>query len=131
MHYLGRSTFAQEGFLSGVEGWYVDRDPQIRQNSRLRSGLRGPAAPDKQGLFLTLSRGILGVEDTRLASIKVAIDDSAKDFVRKTAERKNATEIDIIRRALSAYRFLQNVEDQDGEILVRRKDGELQTVVNL
>ncbi len=80
---------------------------------------------------MTPIRGILRAEVGRLASIKVAIDDSAKDFVRKTAERKNTTEVDIIRRALSAYRFLQNVEEQDGEVLVRRKDGELQIVVNL
>ncbi len=66
-----------------------------------------------------------------MASIRVAIDDSAKDFVRKTAAKKGTTEVDVIRKALSAYRFLQNVEDQDGEVLVRRKDGELQTVVNL
>jgi hypothetical protein len=62
---------------------------------------------------------------------KIAIDDSANDVVRKTAARKKTTEVDIIRRALSAYRFLQNVEDLDGEVHVRRKDRELQTVVNL
>lgn len=64
-----------------------------------------------------------------MANIKIGITDDAKNFVQVTAERQHTSEADIVRKALEAYRFLEDVAENDGEIVLQRKGGKLERLV--
>jgi hypothetical protein len=51
-------------------------------------------------------------------------------FGRKTA-REQTSEADIVRRALEAYRFLDEVKTEGGQILLQRKDGRIERLMRL
>ncbi len=66
-----------------------------------------------------------------MASLKFRIDADAERFVKAIAERRSASAAEIVQRALEAYRFLHEVKDEDGEIVLRRKDGRFERLVRL
>jgi hypothetical protein len=61
--------------------------------------------------------------------IKIGISEDAKSFVEQTASRLHTSEADVVRKALEAYRFLQNVAEEDGAIVIQRKDGKHERLV--
>jgi hypothetical protein len=65
----------------------------------------------------------------RVGSIKIGITDDAKSFVEATARRQGASEADVVRRALEAYRYIEDVAAKDGEIVIKRKNGTLERLV--
>lgn len=66
-----------------------------------------------------------------MASLKVGINADAKKFVETKAQQLQASEAEIVRRALEAYRFLDEVKEKDGEIVLRRMDGHLERLVRI
>jgi len=64
-----------------------------------------------------------------MANIKVGIADDAKSFVQATAAQDQISEADVVRKALEAYRFLRSVEQTDGEVLLKRKNGSTERLV--
>jgi hypothetical protein len=66
-----------------------------------------------------------------MAMLKIGISDEAKGFVEEKAAREKTSEADIVRRALEAYRFLNEVKTEDGQILLQRKDGRTERLVRL
>jgi hypothetical protein len=61
--------------------------------------------------------------------LKIGIGDDAKAFVEATAAKQGASEADVVRKALEAYRLLENVVEKDGEVVLRRADGTLERLV--
>jgi hypothetical protein len=49
------------------------------------------------------------------------------EFVEEKARVNQTSEADIVLRALEAYRFLDDVKTTDGEILLQRKDGRVES----
>ena len=66
-----------------------------------------------------------------MATLKIGINDDAKGFVEEKAAREHTSEADIVRRALEAYRFLDDVKNEDGQILLQRKDGRIERLMRL
>jgi hypothetical protein len=66
-----------------------------------------------------------------MASLKVGINADAKQFVETKAQRLQESEAEIVRRALELYRFMDGVKEADGEIVLRRKDGDLERLVRI
>jgi hypothetical protein len=64
------------------------------------------------------------------ARLKIGISDDAKAFVESTASKKAVSEAEIVRRALAVYRFLEEVAAKDGEVMLRRADGQLERLVS-
>ena len=64
-----------------------------------------------------------------MATLKIGINDDAKLFVQKQAASHKTSEADVVRRALEAYRFLDEVKTRDGEVVLRRSNGELERLV--
>lgn len=64
-----------------------------------------------------------------MATLKIGINDDAKTFVQVQASEKGTSEADVVRRALEAYRFLETVQTDDGEVVLRRSNGELERLV--
>lgn len=64
-----------------------------------------------------------------MANIKIGITDDAKSFVQQVAKQQHTSEADVVRKALEAYRFLEEVASADGEIVLQRKDGKLERLV--
>ena len=63
------------------------------------------------------------------ATLKIGINDDAKAFVQTQAVTNHTSEADVVRRALEAYRFLETVKKNDGEVVLRRSNGELERLV--
>jgi hypothetical protein len=61
---------------------------------------------------------------------KICISDDAKAFVESVASKRGVSEAEILRRALAAYRFLEEVAAKDGEVMLRRADGQLERLVS-
>jgi hypothetical protein len=55
----------------------------------------------------------------------------AKAFVDAIAEKKQISAPDVVRKALSAYRYLQEVRERDGAITIHRADGDLERLAGL
>jgi pimeloyl-CoA synthetase len=64
-----------------------------------------------------------------MANIKIGISDDAKTFVEKTAIRQGTSEAEVVRSALEAYRFLEDVAETDGAVILERKDGKRERLV--
>lgn len=64
------------------------------------------------------------------AKLKIGISDDAKAFVEKTASRQRTSEAEIVRKALAAYRFLEEVALKDGQVMLQRADGHLERLVS-
>ncbi len=62
--------------------------------------------------------------------IKIGISDDAKVFVQETADQKHTSEAEIVRRALAAYRFLERISKEDGQVILKRSSGELERLVS-
>jgi hypothetical protein len=65
------------------------------------------------------------------STLKVALSGDTKDFVDAIGEKHNLSGPDVIRKALSAYRYLEEVRERDGSVTLKRADGELEKLVNL
>ncbi len=64
-------------------------------------------------------------------TLKVALSGDVKAFVDEVAEKQNVSGPDVIRKALSAYRYLETVRERDGSVTLKRVDGDLEKLVNL
>jgi hypothetical protein len=64
------------------------------------------------------------------ARLKISISGDAKAFVENMASKEAVSEAEIFRRALAAYRFLEEVAAKDGEVMLRRADGQLERLVS-
>ena len=67
-------------------------------------------------------------ESAGLHKVTVNLIPEAWDAANATSKRRGITRTDAINRALQAYAFLEAEIDAGSEILIRRKDGEAQTV---
>lgn len=67
----------------------------------------------------------------KMATLKFGINADAKKFVENKARQQDISEAEIVRRALEAYRFLDEVQQRDGEIVLRRQDGHLERLVRI
>lgn len=63
------------------------------------------------------------------ASLRIDINGDAKAFVRTQAVANHISEADVVRRALEAYSFLETIKKNDGEVVLRRSNGELERLV--
>jgi hypothetical protein len=64
-------------------------------------------------------------------SLKIGINADAKAFVEKRAHDQGVSEAEVVRRALEAYRLLGTVEQEDGGVVLRRSNGELERLIRL
>jgi hypothetical protein len=64
------------------------------------------------------------------AKLKIGISDDAKAFVENTAIRQGSSEAEVVRKALAAYRFLEEVAAKDGQVVLHRADGHLERLVS-
>jgi hypothetical protein len=64
------------------------------------------------------------------AKLKISISEDAKAFVESLASKKAVPEAEIFRRALDAYRFLEEVAAKDGEVMLRRANGQIERLVS-
>lgn len=64
-----------------------------------------------------------------MATLKIGIAEDAKTFVEQQADKTGTSEAEVVRKALEAYRFLEQVREEDGAIIVKRKDGQQQQLV--
>jgi hypothetical protein len=66
-----------------------------------------------------------------MSTLIVRIMGEAHAYVDSVARRKGLTEVDVVQRALEAYRVLLDVLEQDGRIVLHRKDGQLERLVRI
>ena len=64
-----------------------------------------------------------------MASLKFAINGDMKKYVAETAEEQHTSEVEIIRRSVEAFRVLDKIRRDDGEVVLKRKDGTLVQLV--
>jgi hypothetical protein len=59
-----------------------------------------------------------------VAVIRIVISDDAALFVNRIARKRGISEPTVIRKALEAYRFLCDLQDQGGVVYVQQDSGE-------
>lgn len=64
-------------------------------------------------------------------TLKIGINADAKNFVEQKAVTLGTSEAEVVRRALEAYRFLDDVKEKDGQVLLQRIDGQLERLARL
>ncbi len=67
----------------------------------------------------------------RNSTIRVVINDDAAEFVASAARQRDVSVYVIIRKALSAYRYLLRIFDSEGQVVIQRADGALEKLVGL
>jgi hypothetical protein len=83
------------------------------------------------GVAIEAPSGLPFGGNTTMATLNIRINDDAKSFVERKANEDQTSEADIVRRALEAYRFLEEVKKDDGEVILKRKDGHFERLVRL
>jgi hypothetical protein len=66
-----------------------------------------------------------------MTSLVVSIAGDARRYVESKARRSGVSETKVVRRALEAYRLLHEVRERDGEVVLRRADGNLERLVRI
>jgi hypothetical protein len=61
--------------------------------------------------------------------IRIVISDDGALFVNRIARKRGISEPTVIRKALEAYRFLCDLQDQGGSLHVQRASGEIERFV--
>jgi hypothetical protein len=61
-----------------------------------------------------------------MSTIRIVIAEDAADYVARSAKARGIRKIDVIRKALEAYRYLEDVNDRDGQIAFRRATGRVE-----
>jgi hypothetical protein len=65
------------------------------------------------------------------STLKVALSGDIKAFIDEVGEKQNLSGPDVVRKALAAYRYLENVREKDGMVTLKRADGDLEKLVGL
>jgi hypothetical protein len=61
-----------------------------------------------------------------MSTIRIVIAKDAADYVSRSAKARGIRKIDVIRKALEAYRYLERVSDRDGRVAVRCASGHVE-----
>jgi hypothetical protein len=61
-----------------------------------------------------------------MSTIRIVIAEDAADYVARSAKARGIRKIDVIRKALEAYRYLERVSDRDGRVAVQRASGHVE-----
>jgi hypothetical protein len=61
-----------------------------------------------------------------MSTIRIVIAEDAADYVARSAKVRGIRKTDVIRKALEAYRYLEDVNDRDGQIAFRRATGRVE-----
>jgi hypothetical protein len=58
-----------------------------------------------------------------MCTLGIVIGSDAADYVARSAEARGIRTVDVVRKALEAYRYLERVSDRDGRVAVQRASG--------
>jgi hypothetical protein len=61
-----------------------------------------------------------------MTTIRIVIAEDAADYVARSAKVRGIRKTDVIRKALEAYRYLEDINNRDGQVAFRRATGRVE-----